>query len=117
MVIWEDPSVTDNSGRVVDVLCDAASGSDFAIGRTVVTCTAVDSSGNNGTCNFAIYVKGEDISLTDLLLHAPAQTHLLEEANALRWERIPIFRSLNVDFNHKAFYSSRLTGLQLKYSI
>ena len=59
-VIWEDPSVSDNSDRVVNVYCDAEIGSIFPIGQTLVTCEAFDSSGNNETCQFRIDVYGKN---------------------------------------------------------
>ena len=58
VAIWQHPSATDNSGDKPIVTCNPMSGSNFTIGQTLVTCEAVDSSGNNNTCTFKINVKG-----------------------------------------------------------
>ena len=58
MVTWEPPVASDNSGEHPNVICDPASGSEFTIGHGVVTCEAVDSSGNKATCSFQIGVIG-----------------------------------------------------------
>ena len=59
MVVWEGASVSDNSGIVVQVVCDPQLGTDFHIGQTVVTCQAVDGSGNRAECSFQVYVTGK----------------------------------------------------------
>ena len=56
--VWQGPSVTDNSGDMPEVTCDSQSGSNLAIGQTLVTCMVADNSGNNNTCNFRIDVEG-----------------------------------------------------------
>ena len=58
VAVWQTPSATDNSGDVPEVTCDPQSGSEFTIGQTLVTCKAVDSSGNINTCSFQIRVEG-----------------------------------------------------------
>ena len=60
VAVWQDPSVnaTDNSGDMPEVTCNLLSGSNFTIGQTLVTCEAVDKSGNNNTCSFLIRVEG-----------------------------------------------------------
>ena len=47
----------DNLDGAVAVSCRPASGSRFRIGRTVVTCSATDTSGNTGTAKFTVTVK------------------------------------------------------------
>ena len=59
VAVWQDPTATDNSGNVPKVTCDPQSESEFTIGQTLVTCEAVDSSGNNKTCDFQITVEGK----------------------------------------------------------
>ena len=59
MISWEKPSATDNSGNVSNVFCDPPSGTNFTIGKTVVTCKAEDGSGNEAVCYFDVNVKGE----------------------------------------------------------
>ncbi len=57
LVLYQPPTATGNSGEVT-VTCDPPSESDFPIGQTTVACVAVDSSGNDVTCNFQVNVKG-----------------------------------------------------------
>ena len=59
MVIWESPTVFDNTGNVSDVQCYPQSGTKFAIGQTIVMCEAVDGSGNVGVCSIQINVTGK----------------------------------------------------------
>ena len=59
MVEWEVPKVSDNSGNVSQVICNPKSGTNFPIGRTIVTCEAVDGSGNRAACSFQINVTGK----------------------------------------------------------
>jgi hypothetical protein len=50
-------SATDATDGLVPAACLPKSGSAFRVGRTSVTCTAVDSSGNTATSRFVITVK------------------------------------------------------------
>jgi hypothetical protein len=50
-------SATDATDGPVPAACRPKSGSVFPVGRTTVTCTAVDSSGNTATARFPIKVK------------------------------------------------------------
>ncbi|XP_072041468.1 hyalin-like [Amphiura filiformis] len=56
MIVWQGPITTDNSGVNPAVVCDPASGTDFVIGITNVTCTAVDGFGNVNNCSFYVDV-------------------------------------------------------------
>ena len=58
MVTWQPPVASDNSGEDLSVKCDPASGSNFNIGMTIVTCEALDSSGNKATCGFQVIING-----------------------------------------------------------
>ena len=58
VAVWDDPDVTDNSGDIPNVICNPLSGSNFTMGQTLITCEAIDSSGNNNTCSFQIDIKG-----------------------------------------------------------
>ena len=49
------PTATDNSA-VSNVVCVPPSGSTFAVGSRVVTCTATDASGNSAQCAFTVTV-------------------------------------------------------------
>ena len=57
-VSWTDPQVTDNSGQIPTITCDAESGNQFGIGETEVTCQAVDPTGNQATCMFTVKING-----------------------------------------------------------
>ena len=61
-VSWTDPQVTDNSGQIPTITCDAESGSQFDIGETGVTCQAVDPTGNQETCTFTVKIKGKQFT-------------------------------------------------------
>jgi hypothetical protein len=47
---------TDDRDRAPSVVCEPASGSFFPPGRTLVTCTATDRSGNASSCQFPVTV-------------------------------------------------------------
>ena len=57
MVTWNGPIAEDNSGDI-SITCDPASGTNFDIGQTTVTCNAVDGSGNEIICHFQVNVTG-----------------------------------------------------------
>ncbi|MDH3215054.1 MAG: HYR domain-containing protein [Candidatus Krumholzibacteria bacterium] len=50
----------DDCGPEPTVTCDPPSGSVFPLGETVVTCTAIDSSGNVSECAFTVTVQDTD---------------------------------------------------------
>ena len=55
IVIWDNPTASDNSGKVT-VTCDPSSGSTFPTGHTQVMCEAVDVNGNRAECSFQVNV-------------------------------------------------------------
>ncbi len=55
-VSFENPAVQGATGAVT-VSCSAPSGSAFPVGRTIVTCTAVDSRSASGQCSFWVTVR------------------------------------------------------------
>jgi hypothetical protein len=57
VVLEFEATATDDCGPDPEVTCDPPSGSTFPIGETIVTCTAVDSSGNTGGCSFTVSVE------------------------------------------------------------
>jgi hypothetical protein len=57
VVHYEAPPATDSAGKPVPVVCMPASGSKFALGQTLVKCTATDSAGNEGTATFTVWVQ------------------------------------------------------------
>jgi uncharacterized repeat protein (TIGR01451 family) len=54
-VAYAAPTVTDNCPDP-SVVCVPASGTQFPVGTTTVTCTATDSAGNQAGCSFAVTV-------------------------------------------------------------
>ncbi|XP_072036584.1 hyalin-like isoform X3 [Amphiura filiformis] len=61
MIEWLEPVATDNSGDSPTVICDHQSGTRFAIGQVLVTCTAFDGYGNSKSCTFYIDVKDNEM--------------------------------------------------------
>ena len=61
-VFWTAPQVTDNSQQIaiITVTCGNESGSQFEIGKTEISCQAVDAAGNQATCTFAVKVEGNE---------------------------------------------------------
>ncbi|XP_070569354.1 polycystin-1-like protein 2 [Ptychodera flava] len=55
-VSWTLPTATDDNTDDVAVRCQPSSGTNFTVGETVVTCSAMDNSGNEGSCSFKITV-------------------------------------------------------------
>ncbi|XP_071959784.1 hyalin-like [Antedon mediterranea] len=56
MVTWDDPSVTDNIDSDLSAICTPPSGSPFYISSTDVTCSAMDSAGNTGSCVLTVTI-------------------------------------------------------------
>ena len=56
-------SATDNCGLDPKVACSSSSGTRFPLGRTEVTCSATDESGNLATCTFDVLVTCSDVVL------------------------------------------------------
>jgi hypothetical protein len=65
---WSGPSASDTVDPSPSVNCNPASGSNFPIGNTTVTCTATDNSGNSSSATFNVH-----IDLTD---HTAPTLHL-----------------------------------------
>jgi HYR domain len=55
-VTYGSASANDNCDGTLSPTCTPASGSSFSKGTTTVTCSATDSSGNTGSCNFTVTV-------------------------------------------------------------
>ncbi|XP_077865641.1 hyalin-like, partial [Saccoglossus kowalevskii] len=55
-VTWGAVNATDNSGSVIDVYVYHAPGSNFPIGSTIVTYSAVDAYNNTGYCSFSVTI-------------------------------------------------------------
>ena len=59
VVQYTGESATDNSGETPQVTCDPASNTQFMSGSNTVTCSATDTAGNTGTCQFTVTVQGK----------------------------------------------------------
>jgi hypothetical protein len=81
-------TVTDDVDPNPTLSCDPASGSNFPIGTTTVTCTATDSSGNSAEASFNVVVKG-----------AAEQISTLKEDVAVLGLQRGISQSLQVKLN------------------
>lgn len=70
-VFWNPPIATDRSGQVVLIESFPASGSEFQIGRSVVTVLAYDDADNIGICTFTVSVEGiaRSICAFSIMLH------------------------------------------------
>jgi hypothetical protein len=55
-VSYTVPTATDAVSGSISGSCTPPSGTHFAVGSTLVTCTATDSSGNTGTASFHVGV-------------------------------------------------------------
>lgn len=55
-VYFTTPVASDNCGNLAQVTCNPPSGSIFGPGNQLITCTAVDSSGNSNQCTFTLTV-------------------------------------------------------------
>ncbi|XP_028408610.1 sushi, von Willebrand factor type A, EGF and pentraxin domain-containing protein 1-like [Dendronephthya gigantea] len=63
-ITWKEPRITDNSGHdALRVHCDRPNGSEFPLGRYLVTYTASDKSGNKAICKFRVILR---VSCNDL---------------------------------------------------
>ena len=60
VVEWKTPNITDNSGDVVNMICNKMPGTDFGIGITRVVCVASDGSGNEAECSFFVHIRGAE---------------------------------------------------------
>ncbi|XP_070199321.1 sushi, von Willebrand factor type A, EGF and pentraxin domain-containing protein 1-like [Littorina saxatilis] len=66
LVTWSPPHVTDNSDQAIELSSNIEPGSNFSIGVTHVTYTAVDPTGNSRTCSFTVTVNTAVCPLPDL---------------------------------------------------
>jgi hypothetical protein len=66
-VVTYTASVADNLDPNPNLVCAPASGSQFAIGDTTVTCIATDASGNTATATFRVHVRGAAEEVVNLI--------------------------------------------------
>lgn len=58
MVTYPTPTATDNCPGQPTITCSPASGSNFPLGITTITCTATDAANNSASCQFTVAVNG-----------------------------------------------------------
>jgi hypothetical protein len=103
VVNYEGATATDNCPGVT-VVCIPPSGSAFPLGRTTVTCTATDASGNMSSCSFRVAVSGAILASADSFLRNGANS-TNEGAN----ERLRIQNS----GNNRAVVRFDLSGISM----
>lgn len=79
-VTYTAPSATDNEDATITVNCSPASGSQFGLGETTVTCSASDAAGNDATTTFKVNVV--DTTEPDLTLPADITAELTGPSGA-----------------------------------
>ncbi|HEX8637824.1 MAG TPA: Ig-like domain-containing protein, partial [Pyrinomonadaceae bacterium] len=80
---WNVPSANDNTDGIVAVECSRASGSVFALGSTIVTCTATDRAGNAASHSFTITVR--DTTAPGLNLPANISVNTATNSAVVNW--------------------------------
>ncbi len=64
-VVTYASSATDAFGRPLPTVCSTASGSTFAIGDTLATCTATDAADHAASASFTVHIKGAAEQIAD----------------------------------------------------
>ena len=59
VIVWAEPTATDNSGGMVSLTSNYHPGDTFSIGRTNVTYIAIDTSGNKAVNSFTVTILGK----------------------------------------------------------
>jgi hypothetical protein len=77
-VVTFEVEATDNVDGAIAAVCTPASGSQFALGNTGVTCTATDVAGNSAQASFTVSV--EDTTAPQLTVPANIQAEATSEA-------------------------------------
>ncbi|HET7567119.1 MAG TPA: HYR domain-containing protein [Gaiellaceae bacterium] len=80
---YATPTATDDTDPAPTVDCSPASGTQFALGDTVVTCTATDASGNSASKTFTVHVV--DTTPPDLNLPADKTVEATSSSGAAAW--------------------------------
>ena len=71
----ENPLASDNSENV-SITRDPQSGTNFAIGQTIVVCEAIDGSGKRAACSFEVHVPGSYCALLCMFFASFSLIHL-----------------------------------------
>ena len=59
LVFWSYTELSDDARAVARLLCDPEWGSEFQLGVTTVTCTAIDDEDSEAACQFPVTVNCE----------------------------------------------------------
>ena len=62
-VFWNYAELSDDARAVARLSCDPEWGSEFQLGVTPVTCTAIDDENNEATCQFTVTVNCKYINI------------------------------------------------------
>ncbi|XP_038069011.1 mucin-17-like isoform X20 [Patiria miniata] len=82
MVTWQEPSATDNSGAAPSLDRSHQPGETFPEGRTTVTYTFSDQTGNEAVCSFEINVQREEDVTPPQILNCPLdQAYVIPAGN------------------------------------
>jgi hypothetical protein len=76
-VTYTNPTATDIVDGTVPVICAPASGSTFAIGETMVKCTATDSHGNSAEATFKVTITPILVEFKEWILKGSLTDHKL----------------------------------------
>lgn len=98
VVVYDSPTATDRIDGSVDVECQPASGTTFALGETTVSCSAFDSRGNSDTETFRVRVYYDWAGFFSPVNN----TEVLNLAKA--GSAIPVKFSLGGDMDFEVFY-------------
>ncbi|XP_033105153.1 hyalin-like [Anneissia japonica] len=91
-VTWKPLTVIDNVHTGMSANCTPASGSFFDVGSTIVTCSATDGTGNEGSCSFVVHVTGQnfisDYEEPDLMCphHIVVNNSVDQSENPVTWK-------------------------------
>src|SRR5205085_4987558 len=66
-VAFTTPTVSDNCPGIGSPVCTPASGTNFPVGTTTVTCTVADAAGNTASCSFTVSVVRVTFAVADPL--------------------------------------------------
>jgi hypothetical protein len=98
LVVYDSPTATDLVDGLVAVECQPASGTTFALGETMVNCSASDSRGNSNTETFTVSVYYDWTGFFSPV-NNPEVLNLAKAGSA-----IPVKFSLGGDMNSEIFY-------------
>jgi hypothetical protein len=81
VVSYSLPAATDSAGHAVPVICSPAPGTKFAVGKTLVNCTATDGNGLQATSSFTVWIQYQVV--TDAKTGSIFQQPINPEGNSI----------------------------------